>query len=84
MKFFVPGDRVSQAQYGHGTVTRADEYHTSIDFDDHGPRTFSTSPDSRHHQRFPLEDGVHRPDPEERGKDPEILATSLCTRSRRS
>ena len=43
MKFFVPGDRVSQAQYGHGTVTRADEYHTSIDFDDHGPRTFSTS-----------------------------------------
>ena len=42
MKFFVPGDRVSQAQYGHGTVTRADEYHTSIDFDDHGPRTFST------------------------------------------
>lgn len=43
MPFFTPGDRVSQAQYGHGTVTKVDEYHTSIDFDDHGPRTFSTS-----------------------------------------
>lgn len=42
MRVFIPGDRVSQAQYGHGTVTRADEYHTCIDFDDHGPRTFST------------------------------------------
>jgi hypothetical protein len=43
MRLFVPGDRVSQAQYGHGTVTRADEYHTSIDFDDHGLRTFSST-----------------------------------------
>jgi hypothetical protein len=37
------GDRVSQAQYGHGTVMTVNEYHTVIDFDDHGARTFSTS-----------------------------------------
>jgi len=43
MRLFGPGDRVSQSQYGHGTVTKADEYHTWIDFDEHGPRTFSTS-----------------------------------------
>jgi hypothetical protein len=34
------GDRVTQAQYGDGTVTRADANHTIIDFDGHGPRTF--------------------------------------------
>ena len=37
------GDRVSQQQYGDGTVTAANEYHTVIDFDAHGSRTFSTS-----------------------------------------
>jgi hypothetical protein len=37
------GDRVSQAQYGHGTVMTANEYHIVIDFDEHGARTFSTS-----------------------------------------
>jgi len=42
MRLFTPGDRVSQAQYGHGTVLRANEYHTQIEFDDHGLRTFST------------------------------------------
>ena len=43
MELFGPGVRVTQPQYGHGTVTKADKYHTWIDFDDHGPRTFSTS-----------------------------------------
>jgi hypothetical protein len=42
MRLFGPGDRVNQAQYGHGTVTKIDEYHTCVDFDDHGLRTFST------------------------------------------
>ena len=37
------GDRVMQAQYGTGTVTSSNEHHTVIDFDEHGPRTFSTS-----------------------------------------
>lgn len=36
------GDRVSQPQYGAGTITAVDEHHTVIDFDEHGPRTFST------------------------------------------
>ena len=36
------GDRVSQSQYGDGTVTAANEYHTVIDFDTHGSRTFAT------------------------------------------
>ena len=43
MRKFSVGDRVSQAQYGDGTVTGANEYHIRIDFDEHGPRTFSTS-----------------------------------------
>ena len=37
------GNRVSQTQYGTGTVTFANEYHTRVDFDLHGPRTFVTS-----------------------------------------
>ena len=43
MRAFSIGDRVSQPQYGAGTVLTANEHHTTIDFDDHGPRTFSTS-----------------------------------------
>ena len=42
MRLYQPGDRVSQTQYGHGTVIKADQYHTRIDFDAHGLRTFST------------------------------------------
>lgn len=42
MRLFTAGDRVSQDQYGHGTVLKSNEYHTQIEFDDHGPRTFST------------------------------------------
>jgi hypothetical protein len=33
---------VFQAHYGHGTVTAANEYHTVVDFDAHGTRTFAT------------------------------------------
>ncbi|MEZ5284918.1 MAG: hypothetical protein R2712_08930 [Vicinamibacterales bacterium] len=36
------GDRVAHAQYGDGTVSRANEYHTVIDFDAHGQRTFAS------------------------------------------
>jgi hypothetical protein len=36
------GDRVAHEQYGDGTVTRVNEYHTAIDFDAHGVRTFSS------------------------------------------
>ncbi|HXE79657.1 MAG TPA: hypothetical protein VNK41_02825 [Vicinamibacterales bacterium] len=42
MRVFAKGDRVSQLQYGTGTVTEANERHTVIDFDEHGIRTFST------------------------------------------
>lgn len=42
MRLFAVGDRVSQPQYGAGTIAAADEYHTTIDFDDHGVRTFAT------------------------------------------
>jgi hypothetical protein len=34
------GDRVAHAQYGDGTVASTNEYHTVIDFDAHGRRTF--------------------------------------------
>jgi len=43
MTFPVKGDRVSQAQYGPGTITDLDIYHTVIDFDAHGPRRFATN-----------------------------------------
>ncbi len=36
------GDRVVQAQYGTGTITGINEFHTVIDFDEHGVRTFAT------------------------------------------
>jgi hypothetical protein len=39
---FSVGDRVTQATYGTGTITAANERHTVIDFDEHGVRTFST------------------------------------------
>jgi hypothetical protein len=36
------GDRVSHGQYGLGTITEVDVYHTVIDFDEHGVRRFVT------------------------------------------
>ena len=36
------GDRVQHEQYGAGTVTLLDVYHTVIDFDGHGLRRFVT------------------------------------------
>ena len=36
------GDRVSHGAYGDGTITRVNEYHTVIDFDAYGVRTFSS------------------------------------------
>ena len=40
MSIRTAGDRVAHAQYGHGTVRSVNEYHTVIDFDAHGTRTF--------------------------------------------
>ena len=40
MRGYAIGDRVSQPQYGTGTIRLVDEYHTVIDFDAHGKRTF--------------------------------------------
>jgi hypothetical protein len=39
---YTPGDRVAHAQYGDGTVNSMNEYHTVIEFDAHGVRTFSS------------------------------------------
>jgi hypothetical protein len=36
------GDRVLQATYGAGTLTDVNEFHTVIDFDQHGVRKFVT------------------------------------------
>ena len=41
-KQYAVGDRVTQAQLGDGTITAADMYHTRIDFDACGVRTFVT------------------------------------------
>ena len=42
MRGFTIGDRVSQLQYGTGTVRLVDEHHTVIDFDEHGRKVFAT------------------------------------------
>lgn len=42
MRVFSVGDRVTQPNYGSGTITSANERHTVIDFDEHGLRTFVT------------------------------------------
>jgi hypothetical protein len=43
MRIYASGDRVTQPQYGPGTVTSANAQHTVIDFDGHGSRRFVTS-----------------------------------------
>jgi hypothetical protein len=42
VKLYSIGARVAQTTYGAGTITLANEYHTIIDFDEHGIRTFAT------------------------------------------
>ena len=43
MASYIPGARVSQGNYGTGTVLESNEYHTVIDFDEHGVRRFVTT-----------------------------------------
>jgi hypothetical protein len=43
MRAYTKGDRVSQPQYGTGTITDVTDRYTVIDFDQHGVRTFVTS-----------------------------------------
>jgi hypothetical protein len=40
---YAKGDRVLHAQYGPGTLTDINEFHTVIDFDQHGVHKFATS-----------------------------------------
>ena len=42
MRQYSVGDRVTQPEYGEGTVCSVNSYHTKIDFDAHGMRTFAT------------------------------------------
>lgn len=42
MNRFSIGARVAQTTYGAGTVLLTNQYHTVIDFDEHGNRTFAT------------------------------------------
>jgi hypothetical protein len=42
MHRYAIGNRVTHAQYGDGTVRSVDTYHTKIEFDAHGLRTFAT------------------------------------------
>lgn len=53
MVIYSAGDRVSQPQYGHGTVTVSNGYHTVIDFDEHGSRVFSTTLVRLEHSSIP-------------------------------
>jgi hypothetical protein len=42
MRAYAVGDRVTEAKFGDGTITSCNEYHTVIEFDEHGIRTFAT------------------------------------------
>ncbi len=42
MKLFAKGNRVTQPDYGSGTITSTDERYTVIEFDNHGRRVFVT------------------------------------------
>jgi hypothetical protein len=42
MPIYPKGDRVTESQYGTGTMVEANERHTAIDFDDYGVKPFST------------------------------------------
>jgi hypothetical protein len=42
LKTWAKGDRVVQPTYGTGTLVEVNEYHTVIDFDEHGRRVFAT------------------------------------------
>jgi hypothetical protein len=42
VKLFAKGNRVTQANYGAGTITSSDERYTIIEFDNHGRRVFIT------------------------------------------
>jgi len=43
MATFKVGDRVTQPNYGDGTITGADDHHIVIDFDGHGVKRFATT-----------------------------------------
>lgn len=43
MRDIAKGDRVTQPQYGPGTVTEVNTHHTVIDFDAHGVHRFVTN-----------------------------------------
>lgn len=43
MAFPSKGDRVTQQNYGAGTILEMDTYHTVIEFDAHGTRRFATN-----------------------------------------
>jgi len=42
MATFKVGDRVTQPNYGDGTISGADDHHIVIDFDGHGVKRFAT------------------------------------------
>ena len=42
VKLFAKGNRVTQPDYGTGTITSSDERYTVIEFDNHGRRVFVT------------------------------------------
>jgi hypothetical protein len=43
MATFKVGDRVTQPNYGDGTITGADDHHIVIDFDGHGVKRFASN-----------------------------------------
>lgn len=43
MAKYAIGDRVTQPQYGAGTITAVDDSRTVIEFDENGTRMFATS-----------------------------------------
>ncbi len=69
MKGFDKGDRVVHQQYGAGTLTEVNEYHTVIDFDEHGVRKFVTSIVTLEPTTIPAPER-HKPEGKRAGRKP--------------
>jgi hypothetical protein len=64
------GDRVAHTQYGDGTVSSVNEYHTVIEFDTVGARTFASPRVVLTHSTTPApEKPVRRKMPARKKKD---------------
>ena len=81
MKLFAKGNRVSQANYGAGTVTSSDEKYTVIEFDQHGRRVFLTDMVTLGKTDVPA---PNKPAKEKRARKPAVAKADKAEKSDKS